>query len=213
MAFKPLHFARHFVPQREYFLDTLESLVHEGRAFEVHFGAETLAGAFGERGERTAVRAQEFGNAIGLSLIFNRPYSLLARSEATAHFAVDAAGMRGSGFKIFLTAAQLEQIEKLGFELRRRGAIAERTEVNGPRAAEVGCQLRTGESVGEHKLHVRRQPKADFVAICAAKMFAREIQHQKLRLKPRARELVFDACGRSAQVQRTGGRVARSEQA
>ena len=105
--------------------------MHKSRAFEIHFGAETLAGAFGERGERPAVRAQEFGNAINLSLILERPDSLLARTEAAAHFAVDTAGMRGSGLQIFLTAAQLEQIEKLGFKFRRCRAIAERTEVDG----------------------------------------------------------------------------------
>ena len=44
-------------------------------------------------------------------------------------------------------------------------------------------QLGAGETVGEDKLHVRGQPKADFVAICAAEVFARKIQHQKLRLK------------------------------
>ncbi len=142
-----VEFVRHFIAQAKHLGDALAALVHERGALEIHVGAHALAGAFRDGDQRLSSGAQESGDAFGLAGVFFDTDRLLAGPQTAPHLAVNAAGMRGAGFEIFLTAPQLEKVEKCGFKTRRRSAIAKRTEINGGSAADVRRYQRARELV------------------------------------------------------------------
>jgi hypothetical protein len=95
--------------------------VELGGLFEVELLARTVAQECGSF-EVLFPRVARSRHARCLRRILFRRQSLLARSQATLHFAVDAAGMIGRGFEVLLAAAQLKQIQQLRFELIGEGA-------------------------------------------------------------------------------------------
>src|ERR1039457_958899 len=78
---------------------------------------------------------EELRHAADFVQILVAPHDLLARAQAHAHLAVDAAGVLGRGRQILLAAAYLKQVQELRFELLGRSAAAERTAIERGRAA------------------------------------------------------------------------------
>ena len=125
--------------------------------------------------------------------------------------------MVGTGCEVVLTAAQLEQIQEIGFEMRGRGAVPERAEVNGGGTPELRRDLRGNlrarKPVPQHQFHVRRQTQADFPAVFFAQMPAGQVPQNELRFEARAGEAIFQPVDGAPQVQQPGRFVARSEHA
>jgi len=178
--------------------------VHHGGAFKIHLRAETLAGSGGRGQQRFAAGPKEFRHASGFSAVFVFADGQLTGAQAAAHFAIHAAGVVGGGGEIFQAAAELEEIEKFGFEQRGGGAAPEGSEVDGLGAAEMRGDVSARKGVGQHQFDVGRQAEADFPAIIGAQMPAREFPEKEMGFEPRAGEAILDPLGRIAQVQHTG---------
>ena len=191
-------------------MDALAALVHQGRAFEIHFGAEAFARALGGRGEGLAVRAQELGHAFRLAAIFGNAHSLLARAQTAPHLAIDAARMVGARVEILLATPQLEQIEKFGFKPRGGGAVAKRTEIDEPWRGRCARLPECAENGSRGPASRRAAGAAGFHCDSLPRDVARQIEHQELRGQPRAGELIFDASRGAAQVKRFRRAFART---
>ncbi len=145
--------------------------------------------------------------------VLRRAHHLLARAQAHAHFAIDAAGVLGRRQQIFLAAAHLEEVEKLPFEPLGRGARTERAEIERGRARKLGRNLAAREVVVEHDLHVRRHAQLEQVEVGLREMTPRQFIVQQRRFQRRPGESILDARHGVTQIQQARRLLALLQQA
>src|SRR5690242_18930010 len=97
-----VQFPGHFIAKSQDFLDTFETLMHERRAFEIHFSAEALSRTFRDRNQLTPAGPQKFRHALRLPAILGVAHGILTRPEAFVYLVVNASRLRWTRFEIVL---------------------------------------------------------------------------------------------------------------